>query len=323
MTTAGVPMVLDLPTPLTRRRSRRRWVLAILVLSGLAVALGSLLRPTAHPPTEEASPLAQTMPFVHVASVIVAEPSTPTPLPIHVGPSGVILQGGWLTLLGLPPLASLSEGQAIAPGSWKVPAARLPHLMITPPSGEGLRSTVTVALASPEGAVLAESQSVLVVIPASQFVVPRREVVGTQQPEVEPIACPEMALSASYASDGPSAPATRQEIKERAQRLAQLGDGWLANGNVAAARNFYQRAMDLGSASAAFALAATYDPHELPRRQLTGVIPDLQKARCCYQRARELAQAEASYYLKRLEPRQSTQVRSAENSSPIRPASGP
>ncbi len=281
-----------------------------------------MLRPTAHPPNEEALPGAQTAPFVHVASVIVAEPSMPTPLPIHVGPSEVILQGGWLTMLGLPPLASLSEGQAIAPGSWKVPAARLPQLMITPPSGEGLRARITVALASPEGIVLAESQSMLVVMPASQFVVPRREVVGAQQPEVETIACPEMA---SYGSDAaePSAPTTKQEMKERAQRLAQLGDGWLANGNVAAARNFYQRAMDLGSASAAFALATTYDPHELPRRQLTGVSPDLQKARCCYQRARELAQAEMTYYLKRLEPRQSTQVRNAENSRPIRPASGP
>jgi hypothetical protein len=241
-----------------------------------------------------------------------------------VGPSEVILQGGWLTMLGLPPLAALSEGQAIAPGSWKVPAARLPHLVITPPSGEGIRSRVTVALASPEGTVLAESQSMLVIMPAAQFVVPRLEVVGAQQPEVETIACPEMAVSASYGSDAaePSAPATKQEMKERAQRLAQLGDGWLANGNVAAARNFYQRAMELGSASAAFALATTYDPHELPRRQLTGVSPDLQKARCCYQRARELAQAEASYYLKRLEPRQSTQVRNAENSPPIRPAGG-
>lgn len=319
MATATVPVVLNLPTPLTRRRRRTR-LLAVLSLCGLAMMLGSMLRPAVRPPNQ-APPLAQVAPFVHLASVIVAEPSMPTPLPIHVGPAEPTLQGGWLTILGLPPLASLSEGQAIAPGSWKVPSSRLPQLVITAPSGESLRSRVTVALASADGTVLAESRSMLVVMPAAQFIVARRESVGTEPPEVETVVCPDTVSAERQGRGAETSALSKQEARLRAQRLVQIGDTWLASGNIAAARSFFQRAMELGSASGAFALGTTYDPHELPRAHLTGIGADVQKARCWYQKARELAQAEAAYHLKRLEPRRSSDIRNAQNSPPTAPGS--
>ena len=81
----------------------------------------------------------------------------------------------------------------------------------------------------------------------------------------------------------------------------EKGDSALADGAVAVARSFYQRAAQMGWSGAAFALATTYDPHELTRWPL-GPSANLPLARCWYARAQQLAEIEAAHYLKRLEP---------------------
>jgi hypothetical protein len=169
---------------------------------------------------------------------------------------------------------------------------RLPGLAITAPSGEGIRSNVSIALVSPRGSVLAEAQSMLVVIPAARFVVTGGQFRSVASPTSFELACPEVAAS-QYTGVG-TVPLSVQEGKQRAENLVQKGDRWFAEGNVAAAREFYQRAVEMGWSPAAFALGATYDPHEGLRGQLFGINGDIQKARCWYARARELAAMEAS-----------------------------
>jgi TPR repeat protein len=63
-------------------------------------------------------------------------------------------------------------------------------------------------------------------------------------------------------------------------------------------------AADAGLAEGALALAATFDPDELARRQvLGGVQPDRAAARRWYERALELGASEAENYLRRLDAR--------------------
>jgi TPR repeat protein len=75
----------------------------------------------------------------------------------------------------------------------------------------------------------------------------------------------------------------------------------MASGNVETARLFYERAADAGLAQGALALAATFDPHELARRQVVGGLrPNPAQAQRWYERARELGAAEAEEPLRRL-----------------------
>ena len=78
------------------------------------------------------------------------------------------------------------------------------------------------------------------------------------------------------------------EELEQAKRLVRQGDRYLAQGNVAVARQYFVRAANLGLAMAALKIAETYDPNELARLNVYGLKPNLAEARRWYQRAFEL-----------------------------------
>jgi hypothetical protein len=163
------PLVIDLPTPLTRRRRRRT---RVLFLCGLVMPLGLLLlalRTQEQATPETAVATSAAVPVMNVGPVIVAEPSAPTPLPIQVGPPEAVPRQAWLRISGLPAMASLSQGYALELGLWKLPLDGLYELAITAPSEGPVRSRVSIALMSADGAVLAAVESVLVVVPASSF----------------------------------------------------------------------------------------------------------------------------------------------------------
>ena len=67
--------------------------------------------------------------------------------------------------------------------------------------------------------------------------------------------------------------------------------GALAEGNVAAAREFYRRAAEMGWSPGALALGVTYDPLKSLGGRILGNA-DAKKAQCWYARARELADFE-------------------------------
>ena len=103
---------------------------------------------------------------------------------------------------------------------------------------------------------------------------------------------------APSATASPSPPA---KDLDTAQRLVELGDRHMSQGNVAIAREYYARAADLGLAIAALKMAETQDPKELARFNVRGVKPDLAEAKRWYQRALELKASEAEARLRRLQ----------------------
>ena len=108
------------------------------------------------------------------------------------------------------------------------------------------------------------------------------------------------AAERSAASPPPvTQPATPQD-RERAVRLVKKGDEQLTEGNVAAARLFYERAADAGLAQGAMALAGTFDAAELARLGVRGIQPDTKEARRWYERARQLGASDAEARLARL-----------------------
>jgi TPR repeat protein len=92
---------------------------------------------------------------------------------------------------------------------------------------------------------------------------------------------------------------------ERALGFIKKAEELMATGNVEAARMFYERAADAGLAQGALALAATFDPHELARRQVVGGLrSDPAQAQRWYERAQVLGAAEADEPLRRLSAHQ-------------------
>jgi hypothetical protein len=100
-------------------------------------------------------------------------------------------------------------------------------------------------------------------------------------------------------------PVVRQLDRDELATLLERGEGYLQDGDIAAARVVLRRAADAGHAQAAMALAATYDPVALKEAGTLGVAADIATARVWYEKASQLGSAEAIRRLQRLAQQQS------------------
>ena len=214
-------------------------------------------------------------------------------------------RNSFLRVRGLPPMAALSEGHSIAPGTWAVSLAALPDLRIMLPAGAAGRSEIVITLVAVDGSVLAEAKATLAIAAARQLErgQPRRDATGPPSTATifragAPLQPPPEA--ADPRGPAPPAPAVTPQDRERAQRLMNKGDAQLEEGNVSAARLLYERAAEAGLAQAAMALAATFDAAEFARLKLRGIDADAKEARRWYERARQLGAADAEERLRRI-----------------------
>lgn len=111
---------------------------------------------------------------LNVAPVMLAEPATRSPFPIQVGPSDALVRNSFVRIRGLPTAAILSEGHSISPGAWAVPLAGLASLSISLPVGLQGRWDAVVALVTIEGTVLIDAKTVLIVGPV-QLIAPQQQ----------------------------------------------------------------------------------------------------------------------------------------------------
>ena len=102
--------------------------------------------------------------------------------------------------------------------------------------------------------------------------------------------------TANTAGDKPE----RLSVPAQSERFLKKGDEYLSQGNVAIAREYFLRAARSGVAIAALKLAETYDPHELGRMNVHGLVPNIAEARRWYLRALELGSDEAGVRLVRM-----------------------
>jgi hypothetical protein len=215
-----------------------------------------------------------------------AEAASKTPLLIEVGPQGAVAKNSFVRIRGLPPMVALSEGHAIAPGSWAVSLAALPSLNLFLPAGLKGSSEIAISLVGAEGTVLAEAKTTLMVsasvaAPAARPAAPDPRVTSALPPQ-------------------PAGPKLSTADRERALGLHTKGLEQLERGNVYGARKFFERAAEIGLAQSAVAVAGTYDPNELAKLKVVGLQADVEAARRWYEKARELGAAEAGERLRRL-----------------------
>lgn len=210
-----------------------------------------------------------------------------TPLAINVAPSSSVPKNSFLRLRGLPPMAALTEGYAIAPGSWAVSLAAAPNLKISVPVGADGSADIVIALVSVDGIVLAETRTTLTIGRANATAnapLPSATIMRTTPIEPQP----------------PPRPTLTPAELERAQRLFKRGEEYLKDTNLSEARLFFEKAADAGLAEAALALGATYDAHELDKLNIRGAHANEAMARRWYERAAQLGLAEARQRLQRI-----------------------
>jgi hypothetical protein len=266
------------------RTVRTRWTWfrrGALALIGMTLAAGSI---------QWAAAQRREGPRINVAPTIVAEPDSQAELPIEIGPRDALPSNSFLRLRGFPRSVSLTQGHAIAPGSWAVPLFAVGSLKAIVPAGVDGRSDIIISLVGVDGTTIAEARTQLVV--------------GQVRVLAAPVEKPPPQAPPKRLAPGPVPPAAGPQLsgeeRGRAERLLALGGRHLEQGNIAAARMFFQRAAEAGLAAGALKMAATYDPAELTRLEALALTPDRNEARKWYERARELGAQEAEERLSRL-----------------------
>ena len=108
--------------------------------------------------------------FLNVAPVMLAEPASRSPLPIQVGPQDALMRNSFVRIRGLPATATLTEGHAISA-----------VLRVGLQQG---RWDVVVALVTIEGKVLTEAKTALVVGPVQLIAPSQQQAQAKQAPSV-------------------------------------------------------------------------------------------------------------------------------------------
>jgi len=106
---------------------------------------------------------------------------------------------------------------------------------------------------------------------------------------------------AAAASDTSAPKSNRKLDPETVALLIKEAEKHISVGDVVTARMIFQRAAEAGDATAAMALAATYDPAALAKLGVMGMGADVEKARAWYRIAESFGSAEAKQRLRSLD----------------------
>ncbi|MBO0766812.1 MAG: hypothetical protein J2P50_19780, partial [Hyphomicrobiaceae bacterium] len=249
-----VVLPASMPDPKPEQSAGRRWSrLAVLVVGlavGIALAIGG---------AQWSSAQRREAPRIDVAPTIVAEPASQAPFVIHVTPADA-LPNSFLRLRGFPASVSLTEGHAIAPGSWAIPLFGLPSLKAIVPAGVSGRNEISISLVAVDGTTLAESRTALVITaptPPAERVLPEprpRPTVPLVAPSEKILPEPQVRQVAPVVAPPPvrgTVPELSDDERARAERMLAQGAKHLEQGNIGAARMFFQRAAEAGLAAGA------------------------------------------------------------------------
>src|SRR5262245_22939656 len=116
---------------------------------------------------------AQEQPRITVSPSIVARAASESALPIGVGPTNVVPARSFVSLRGMPPEVTLTEGHPVAPGAWAIPLSALPTLKARIPPGVSGRTEIVIRLIGMDGRLLAQATTVYIVEPGAGRPVPQ------------------------------------------------------------------------------------------------------------------------------------------------------
>lgn len=219
-------------------------------------------------------------------------------------PDELHLLARWVPPRAQVEAATSAPAAAPAPGVAIVAIPNAPTERLTPsPTAPTTPAPVRIAEARPppDSAVVKPDASKL-----AARVSPAAQGAGLAPVAVARLSAPAAGESARPATASARAISPRPEPRRTAEAgtvalLLDRGNQLLASGDVASARQFFERANEADGATAARAIGATYDPLVLRRMKTVGVKPDAALAAQWYRRAAEAGDAQAGDDLRRLE----------------------
>lgn len=207
-----------------------------------------------------------------------------------------------IILSGLPKGAELSTGKTDATGAWRLTEKQLSDLQLLPPprfSGEFRLTAGAIALEK-DGNSATTTRSLKVTVAAAAAATPLVDSsVAAEIPSVEVPAVPKAAVGQA-ATTPTTQLAARAPTDPKLEKWIARGDKLLELGDLAAARLFYELALDHGFAAAATAIGKTYDPLQLRLLGIRSVPPDRDMAITWYKRGIEAGDEAAATLLKSL-----------------------
>jgi hypothetical protein len=190
---------------------------------------------------------------LRLASSIAGDAGKQVPFPIGLDGVTRLPLRSILTIGGLPREARFSAGRPYGETEWSLRPDEIEDLSLALPEGASGNHVVTVALVAGDGTPIANGETSLAIAP-----------------------------------DPKAALILRPEETARIDELLAHGHKMIEVGYFAGARGYFKRAAEAGSADAALALGATYDPGFIAEIGAQGIPPERAEARLWYERARTL-----------------------------------
>jgi Bacterial SH3 domain len=171
-----------------------------------------------------------------------------------------------ITIRGLPQGTTFSAGRPYGDTEWSLRPDEIGDLRLLLPSTASGERAISIELLAGDGSTIATAATRIAIAP-----------------------------------DAKAALVLRPEDGARVAELMAHGRKMIEVGYVAGARSYFNRAAEAGSAEAALALGATYDPDFIAEIGAQGIKPDFEAARVWYERAKALGSTEAEDHLAALD----------------------
>lgn len=201
------------------------------------------------------------------------------PFAISIDSAGALPPRSIIAIRDIPEGASFSHGRPYGATEWNLRPDEVGDLRLKLPKGSLRRGSMRVELVTADGKVLERAVTTLAPGP-----------------------------------DPKEALIVRAEERDRIADLMAHGKKMIDVGYVAGARAYYKRAAEAGSADAALAVGATYDPVFIDAIGAHGTPSDLAAAKSWYDRAKVLGIENPDEKLKLLKEQWTTQETPAHNS---------
>ena len=206
-----------------------------------------------------------------------------------------------LRLTGIPPEAYLTAGTRTNDASWLLKQGEEHDVKLMLPKGIEMPTSLTVTAIEPATGELAAPSQELAITAASESPSPTDEplvIPAAAAPEIQRASNGKANLKELFFGNRKSEIAITSNpppkpVNAEAVAMMTSGDNLMKSGEIIGARQFYQRALDLGMPQAAFKLGQTYDPAIFAAKKVRGLTPDAVKADAFYAQARAAGVADA------------------------------
>ena len=201
-----------------------------------------------------------------------------------------------LRLSGLPEDAYLTAGTREAGNSWLLDPGQEQNVkLVVPKAGKPKFDVEVAAIETGTGELAAPVKELTVAIDEAKLVVE-----PANAPPETAIVQGGIGSRQDLPAQGPADDAALAAAPEAAD-LLRKGELLLKSGDLAAARQFYERAYAQGAAAGAMGAGRTYDPVVFADLNVQGIAPDPAKAMEWYKRAESQGLADAASAIEALQ----------------------